>query len=224
MAQSNGRDATAAPQAIRAVIFDFGEVLCEPPDQEILARMAKVFGVTPERFIELYHLSRPPYDRGDVTPEEYWREFTSREGVGADAAVREQLRRWDLEMWSHIRPEMVDWAGALGEAGYRTSILSNMQQDMVDHVRRSFPWVQKFHCQIFSAEVRSVKPEAKIYEKCLECLGVAPREALFIDDREVNLAAARAQGIPGVQVLSVDQLREELRAIGFPVLPGVRAA
>ena len=219
MGVSEARGAAPRAETIRAVIFDFGEVLCEPPDPAILARMAEVFRVTPDRFIELYHASRPPYDRGDVTPEEYWRNFTEQQGVAADAAQREQLRRWDLQMWSHIRQEMVDWAGALQDAGYRTSILSNMQHDMIGHVRRSFAWVERFHCQIFSAEVRSVKPEPKIYEKCLECLAVAPGEALFIDDREVNLAAARAHGIPGVLVESVAQLREELKAIGFPVLP-----
>lgn len=218
MGHSTGNAPTKA-EKFRAVIFDFGEVLCEPPDPAILARMAQVFGVAPERFIEMYHASRPPYDRGDVTVEEYWRGFTSQAGVKADSAMIEQLRRWDLQMWSRIRGEMVEWAGALQDAGYRTSILSNMQHDMIDHVRRSFPWVKRFHCQIFSAEVRSVKPEPLIYEKCIECLAVEPDEALFIDDRDVNLAAAREQGIPGVKVESMAQLRAELEALGFAVLP-----
>jgi len=222
MGPNNEGNAAGRAKEFRAVIFDFGEVLCEAPDPAILVKMAETFRMEPVKFIEKYHLSRPPYDRGDITPEEYWRGFTEREGVKASAEEREQLRQWDLQMWSRIRPEMVKWAESLGEAGYRTSILSNMQQDMVDHVRRSFPWVQSFTCQIFSAEVRSVKPEAKIYEACLACLDVAPEEALFVDDREVNLAAAREHGIAGVQVQSVEQLREELRAIGFPVLPGER--
>ncbi|HUO34203.1 MAG TPA: HAD family phosphatase [Candidatus Acidoferrum sp.] len=211
--ESNGK-------RIRAVIFDFGEVLCEAPDPAVLARMAGVFRTTPERFVEMYHESRVPYDRGDLTPEEYWKNFTEREGVKAGAEQREQLRQWDLQMWSRIRGEMVEWSQALIAAGYRTSILSNMQHDMIAHVRRSFPWVEKFHCQIFSAEVRSAKPDALIYEKCIECLAVAPEEALFVDDREVNLAAARKQGIVGVQVQSVAQLRRELEEMKFPVLPG----
>jgi putative hydrolase of the HAD superfamily len=210
---------TAGAGRFRAVIFDFGEVLCLPPDPAILARMAQVFRMVPERFIGLYHASRPPYDRGDVGREEYWRDFTNREGVVADAGLIEQLGEWDLEMWSRIREEMVDWSRALKEAGYRTSILSNMQQDMVDHIRRMFPWVRQFDCQIFSSEVRSVKPEPKIYKKCIECLAVAPDEALFIDDREVNLAAARKQGIRGLKVESLTQLREDLTALGFSVLP-----
>lgn len=222
MGHSTGK-ATAKAEKFRAVIFDFGEVLCEPPDPAILARMAQVFGVAPERFIEMYHASRPPYDRGDVTVEEYWRGFTQRAGVKADGGMIQQLRRWDLQMWSRVRGEMVEWAGALQDAGYRTSILSNMQHDMIEHVRRSFPWVQRFHCQIFSAEVGSVKPERLIYEKCIECLAVAPGEALFIDDREVNLEAAREQGIPGVKVESIAQLRNDLAALGFAVLPDASA-
>lgn len=222
--QAEGKENGAAGKKIRAVIFDFGEVLCEPPDPVILARMAEVFRATPEKFVELYHASRPPYDRGDVAPEEYWKNFTEREGVKADAALREQLRQWDLQMWSRIRGDMVEWSQALIDAGYRTSILSNMQHDMIAHVRRSFPWIHKFHYQIFSAEVRSAKPDPLIYEKCLECLAVGPDETLFVDDREVNLAAARKQGIVGVQVQSVEQLRDELKEIGFPVLPGKESA
>ena len=44
-------------------------------------------------------------------------------------------------------------------------------------------------------------------------------ETLFIDDREVNVKAAEAMGIHGIQFKSLPQLRQELEAEGFPVLP-----
>jgi FMN phosphatase YigB (HAD superfamily) len=86
-------------------------------------------------------------------------------------------------------------------------------------VRKPFSWLRHFDQHIFSGEVRSVKPEPAIYEHCISVLGVHPSEALFIDDRDVNLEPARAAGIRGIRFQSVEQLREDLQALGFPILP-----
>ena len=52
-----------------------------------------------------------------------------------------------------------------------------------------------------------------------DILGVKPSEALFIDDREENLNPARAAGIRGLRFQSVPRLREDLRRLGFTILP-----
>jgi FMN phosphatase YigB (HAD superfamily) len=90
---------------------------------------------------------------------------------------------------------------------------------MVQYARQNFSWLNRLTWATFSAEVRSIKPEPAIYQHCLEGLGVVPSESLFIDDREVNLAAARAMGIHGIQFKSIAQLRNDLEAGGFPTLP-----
>ena len=176
---------------LRAVIFDFGEVLCLPPDPEIMGRMAKAFHLSPERFLDLYHPSRLSYDRGDVTPWEYWKNFAAGAGVLIEDGLIETLQKWDHEMWSRIDPQMIDWQANLRAAGYRTAILSNMQRDMSEYVRGNFEWVRRFDCLIFSGEVHLAKPEPEIYEQTIRCLGVKHSEALFVDDREENLRAAR---------------------------------
>jgi 2-haloacid dehalogenase len=67
--------------------------------------------------------------------------------------------------------------------------------------------------------VRLIKPDPLIYEHCVRGLDVARSEALFIDDRLVNIEAARVVGIHGIQFKSTAQLRIELEAAGFPILP-----
>jgi hypothetical protein len=42
-----------------------------------------------------------------------------------------------------------------------------------------------------------------------------------VDDRETNVEAARALGIRAIQFESVSQLKDELVALNFPVLPAV---
>ena len=44
------------------------------------------------------------------------------------------------------------------------------------------------------------KPEARAYLRVAEAIGVAPREILFFDDLEENVAASRAVGYQAVQV------------------------
>ena len=207
------------PPAIRAVILDYGEVLCHLPSTETIERLASIFQMDPRTFLPIYLETRAPYDRGDLLPGEYWRKFAAQAGVQIAADTIEQARQLDLELWSHINDAMILWVQQLHAAGFKTAILSNMPADMATHMRENFAWISHFDQQIFSGEVRSVKPEPQIYQHCIEVLGVQPSEALFIDDREVNLEQARAAGIRGIRFQSVEQLRKELQALGFTILP-----
>jgi putative hydrolase of the HAD superfamily len=210
---------TAKPPEIRAVILDFGEVLCHIPSAETIERLAPIFQMDPQTFLPTYLETRAPYDRGDLLPGEYWQEFAARAGVQITAHEIERARQLDLELWSRMNDEMILWVQQVHAAGFKTAILSNMPTDMATHVRNNYAWISHFDHHIFSGEVRSVKPEPEIYQHCIDALGVQPSEALFIDDRDVNLEQARAAGIRGIRFQSVEQLREDLRALGFPILP-----
>jgi putative hydrolase of the HAD superfamily len=206
-------------RTVRAVIFDYGEVLCFLPTPDAIARMARVFRIDPGSFLPIYTQSRGPYDRGDLLPEEYWHAFASQAGVTLSGDMIEELRRWDVEMWSRTNGPMILWLENLRSAGVKTAILSNMPVDMVAHVRQNFLWMKHFDHQIFSADVRRIKPEPAIYEYSLDALKVPASAVLFIDDRDANLKQARAAGMRGIRFQSVNQLRDDLRALGFRILP-----
>ena len=210
---------TSLPK-IRAVILDYGEVLCHRPAPEDIERMAGMFQMDSQSFFPAYLQSRAPYDKGDLLPGEYWQKFAGQAGVKLDAAAIENLRRWDLEQWSTVNEPMILWVQKIYSAGYKTAILSNMPPDMIEHVRKSFAWLTHFDQHTFSADVRSVKPEPEIYQHCIRALGVQPAEALFVDDREINIEQARAIGIRAIRFHSLGQFRKDLHALGFPILPG----
>jgi putative hydrolase of the HAD superfamily len=204
---------------LKAVIFDYGDVLCLQPTAEDVDASARILDVSSDVFRSLWHRNRDLYDRGDLSPETYWRKFAEDAGKSLDAAQLRGLSERDVTMWSRLNPGMVAWLEFLSSAGMKTAVLSNMHIDMVRHARRNFQWLSRAHCTTFSAEVRLIKPDPLIYEHCLRGLDVAPSEALFIDDRLVNIEAARAVGIHGIQFKSMAQLRIELEAAGFPILP-----
>ena len=124
-------------------------------------------------------------------------------------------------MFGRANVVMVAWLRRLREAGMKTGLLSNIHPAMIAYLRENFDWLELFDFKTFSAEVRLIKPDRAIYEHTLRGLEVAAGEALFVDDREINVQAARELGIRGLRFRSVEQLRRDLMAIGFPILPVV---
>lgn len=217
-------DGGAVFPKIEAVIFDYGEVLCLPPRIEEIASMAGFFGVEPKLFPPLWEKNRAAYDRGDLTPEVYWAMLCEDTKVKITPQQFAELNRLDADMWGRENPRMVEWMQQIAAAGIKTALLSNMHPEMIRYVRKKFDWMRSFHSAIFSAEVRMVKPDPAIYRRALRELGVAAERVLFIDDREVNIGAARALGIHAIQMKAMAQLSEEVRAFGFPILPSFSSA
>ncbi len=207
------------PSKIKAVILDYGEVLCYPPTAEEMGRMAAPFGMAPVPFRKLWDRDRLCYDRGDLSPEAYWSTVAKETGTQLTAEQLAQLRRWDLEMWGHDNPTMVQWVRQMHSSGIKIGLLSNMPHEMVRYVRQKFAWLDQFDHLTFSAEVSLIKPAAAIYEHSLRGMGVPASEALFVDDKEPNVQGARAVGIHAIRFQSVEQLRSQLRELSFPILP-----
>ena len=207
------------PSKIKAVILDYGEVLCYPPTAEEMGRMAAPFGMAPVPFRKLWDRDRLRYDRGDLSPEAYWSTVAKETGTQLTAEQLAQLRRWDLEMWGHDNPTMVQWVRQMHSSGIKIGLLSNMPHEMVRYVRQKFAWLDQFDHLTFSAEVSLIKPAAAIYEHSLRGMGVPASEALFVDDKELNVQGARAVGIHAIRFQSVEQLRSQLRELSFPILP-----
>ncbi len=205
---------------IRAVIFDYGEVLCHRPPDEAFQRLAKVFGADRNLFQTLWDKNRGAFDRGDITAEAFWMALAADAGVAIDGEQLDLVCKWDVEMFGKANLEMVGWLRSLRRGGIKTGLLSNIHPAMIAYLRENFEWLELFDFKTFSAEVRLIKPDPAIYEHTLRGLGVRAGETLFVDDREINVLAARELGIHAVQFRSVVQLRRELEAIGFPILPG----
>jgi putative hydrolase of the HAD superfamily len=202
-----------------SVILDYGLVLCLPPTRGAVDRMAGVFGIDHRTFWSLYEKNRGLYDRGDLDGTEYWSRFASDAGRSIDENQVRSLRIWDIEMWSRLNEPLLRWARNLRSAGYRTAVLSNLHTEFTTHIRKNCPWLEHFDCPVFSSEVGCIKPDREIYEHCLRGLRVDAAEAIFLDDREANVRAAKEKGITALQYSTTDQLRKDLGSIGFELLP-----
>jgi len=201
------------------VILDYGGVISQSPDPEAIAMMAGVFAIPEEQFRHLYSATRPAYDRSDLDALKYWSGIAQAAGVEVSASQIAQLRQTDVAMWSKLRPTMLRWVQELRSVGVKTALLSNMHHDMVEKLRNDGGWTENFDCLTLSSVIRMAKPDAQIFWHCLQCLGVEPQVALFVDDREPNVRAAKALGLRGIVANSPEVLRNQLAAIGFMPLP-----
>ena len=200
---------------IRAVVFDYGMVLSEPPHAEAQEQLHRISGLTAEELDRHYWVDRHAYDRGDISGLHFWERLAAAANLPLSAEEIDELNRWDARMWTTANPEMLAWHATLKQKGLTTGILSNMGDSVLESIEATFAWINDFDVLIWSYQHRLAKPEPEIYQLLLEKLGTAPEETLFLDDKLVNIEAARAEGIQGLQFSTVDQLRQDLISTGL---------
>jgi len=201
--------------ALRAVIFDYGMVLTGPQDPEAHAALMRITGLPFDRFESLYWADRHAYDEGKLTGMAFWQKFVRQADLPDDPQMVEELNHWDARMWTTSNPAMLTWQLSLKERGLLTAILSNMGDNVLDNMKREFDWLPRFDVLVWSYQLHMAKPDPAIYRYTLNELGVQPEETLFLDDRLVNVDAARALGMKALEFSTVERLCADLIAHGF---------
>jgi len=206
--------------ALRAVVFDYGMVLTGPPDPVAHAALLRITGLPPARFESLYWADRRAYDLGSLTGIAFWQKFIRDAALDLPPGAVEELNRWDARLWTTQNPAMLAWQLELKQRGLLTAILSNMGDNVLASVEREFDWILRFDVLVWSFQVRKAKPDPAIYRLVLKELGTKPGETLFLDDKLVNIEAARALGMKTIEFSTVERLRAALIAAGLDaVLP-----
>ena len=194
------------------LIFDYGGVLVLQQSDEEQARLAEIAGVPKDVFTELYWSDRLDYDKGLLAAAEYWQTLAKRGGGGRLSRQQvEDLISLDSESWMHFDDVMWDWIDQLRGAGKRVAVLSNMPRELGEAIKLKTDKLDVFDHVTLSYEVHAVKPEPAIYEHCLEGIGTAPEQTLFLDDKIANVQGAELLGIRAMQFLDRDDILLQLR-------------
>jgi putative hydrolase of the HAD superfamily len=202
---------------LRAVIFDYGEVLSRPANQSVYKQLVEISGLPEDLFQKYYWAYRLDYDAAILSGRTYWEKIAEEVGAKFTPEQIERLIERDARMWMDINEPMLAWAIEIKRAALLTAILSNMGEDVLRAMRQSFPWLAQFDALIWSCELGIVKPDPAIYLDAIEKLGVQPEEALFIDNLEVNVVGAEAAGLNALLFTNIEQLSRDLRQRGFDI-------
>jgi putative hydrolase of the HAD superfamily len=195
-------------------------VLTDKPDADAYATLLRITGLPEDRFEPLYWADRHAYDEGKLTGLEFWQKLILAAELNLSPETVQELNHWDARMWTTENPVMLAWQLELKKHGFLTAILSNMGDNVLENMKREFDWLPRFDVLVWSYQLRMAKPDPAIYHHVLDDLGVRPEEALFLDDKLINIEAAQAVGMQAIRFTNVEKLREDLIKAGLQnVLP-----
>jgi putative hydrolase of the HAD superfamily len=99
---------------------------------------------------------------------------------------------------------------------YKTAILSD-QWIIPYKILITKKLKQNFSIQVFSHEVKTRKPELKIYKITLKKLNLKADECIFIDDKDYNLKPAEELGMNTILFENNKQLLRDLKKFGIEI-------
>ena len=198
-------------QTIKAIIFDFGNVLLEWNPRHVYRR----FFQSEEEMEKFLH----DVDFTDWNlQQDKGRPFA--EGVSELSKQFPQyaeLIQAYHDNWIHSIGNSltgtIEIMKRLKRAGYQLYGLSNWSAETFPMARRKYDFFNLLDDIVISGEVGAIKPEPAIFEIMLKRIGRPAAECLFIDDALANIEAARAMGFATVHFQSPEQLENELHLL-----------
>jgi putative hydrolase of the HAD superfamily len=117
--------------SIKAVVFDYGKVICLPPSRENRRALLALTGLSEKGLTELERKYRNEYDRGAFDGKSYYRALLKEGGIFLDDPVLEKLAETDAEGWKQIDAAAVALMRDVKKLGFALGILSNMPHDFL---------------------------------------------------------------------------------------------
>jgi putative hydrolase of the HAD superfamily len=168
----------------RAVVFDLWETLVSWPVEEsrlLRERSASHFGITPERFDELWY-EDGAYERRESGPlRAAFEAIAAMVGGGSDL---DELVTWRVDLARRTvvpSPTVVDALTELRRREYRLALISNCTEE-VPIVWPQTELAPLFDAAVFSSVAGCMKPDPRIYALATGALGVDAADCLFVGD------------------------------------------
>jgi 2-haloacid dehalogenase len=196
------------------VVFDFGGVLVDW-DPRYLYR--KIFADSAEMEKFLTEVCTPTWnleqDRGRPWAEAV--DLLVAEHPHYAAEIRAFSERWEETLNGAIEGTVAILQD-LKATDVPLYAITNFSAEKLALARQSFPFLHEpFKGVVVSGDEKLIKPDAAIFHVLFDRYGVAPTDAVFIDDNAHNIATARALGMHGIHFSTPEALRAELQALSL---------
>lgn len=194
---------------IKNIIFDVGKVLVDFSIEKVL----RTYGVSEEDIQAVSDATVRSdiwneYDRSSMSDEEILA------GMIKNAPEQDENIRL---LWEHIGESIEcfsythEWIEELKNKGYGCYILSNYPTRTYELTKDELSFEKKMDGALYSYQIQKVKPEPEIFQALLERFELKAAECVFLDDNAKNVAAAQKMGIHGIQFISYEQGKAELK-------------
>ncbi len=200
---------------ISAIFWDLGGVLLTNAwDRSQREKTLQKFQLDSEEFHDRHEMLVSSLERGKIGFDEYLDHtvfYRSR------PFSREEFKKYVFDL-SQANENSIAVARKLAAScRYLMGTINNESTDLNIYRIDRFGLREIFDLFVSSCFVGMRKPEEGIYRLALEITQQSPEQCCFIDDRPLNVDAARRLGMHGIEMRSVEQLTKELRDVGVEV-------
>jgi 2-haloacid dehalogenase len=199
-------------QTIKAILFDFGNVLLEWNPRFMYRRYFPNDEAAMEQFLQEVNFMEwnAQQDKGRTFAEGIAE--LSREFPHYSELIQAYHDNWNDSIGDSLEGT-VEIMKRLKQAGYSVYGLSNWSAETFPLVRDKFVFFELLDDIILSGEVGQIKPHPEIYEIALRRIGRPASDCLFIDDAIANIEQARRMGFNVIHFQTPEQLETELKTL-----------
>ena len=197
-------------KVIKAIIFDLGRVIVPFDFDRGYARIAALTGIPAAEISGRIRVTGlvERFERGELARADFVSQLSQH--LTLTSTDQEFCELWNcIFLPDTLIPESL-LEGL--RRSHRLLLLSNTNSIHFQMARKNYPLLRHFDSYVLSYEVGMMKPAPQIYREAIARAGCLPQECLFIDDLEINVAAARQEGMDAEQFVSLDKLEKDLRA------------
>lgn len=196
---------------VRAVILDIGDVLeVNPPTgwpERWAGRMRTDVGELEHRLARIW----APGATGAAGLAEI--EKQTADALGLDqASVTAMMEDAWTEYVGSLNVALARYFASL-RPRYKTAILSNSFVGAREREQEAHRFHEMCDVIVYSHEVGLLKPDPRIYHLVCDRLGVAPGQAVLLDDVQENVDGAKAVGMEGITFANNAQAIAELETL-----------
>lgn len=197
---------------IKAIIFDFGNVLLEWDPRLVYQRFFPNDPEGMERFLQevnfmdwnLQQDKGRPFAEGVAILSEKFPQYAT--------LIQAYHDHW-TDSIGRSYTGTIQILEQLKQAGYPLYGLSNWSAETFPFAREKYDFFDLLDDFVISGEVGHVKPDPAIFEILLKKIGKPAHECLFVDDAFVNINQAQSLGFQTVHFQSAEQLEQSLREL-----------
>jgi putative hydrolase of the HAD superfamily len=206
--------------AIKTIFWDIGGVILSNGwDRDQRARVLQPLGVDLPAYERRHPIENFYWERGRCDAETYF----NRALFKPHDAPATKLDFTFSDLWpkvcgesSFLYPESFDILHSLKRTGqFKLATLNNESAELNEYRLDTFGLREQFDYFICSGYVNEMKPHPDIFRAALCISGRPASTAVFIDDKQENIDAARYFGMTGIRFESPAQLRSSLAEIGI---------
>lgn len=204
-----------APQKIRAIISDIGRVIVGVDVSRAMQGLSSGIALSPKEIWSAIEKDPrfPDLQDGRISARDWHLHIVRR--LGGNLTYDQFIQAWNAALLPEtLQPDSL-WAGLAKK--YRLALLSNTDPIHVAHMESTFTFFRYFPVRIYSCVVGTSKPNPLIYQEALRAIKVKANEAVYIDDLEENVAAAKSLGMIGVHCPIPANLVTSLKSAGLDI-------